>query len=233
MKITIISLFIILMYTFSLADEKKSSGFKILMTGNFHGSDVSYVDGDLWYGLFKTDSGQVLEPVEIIAEAWHDAIVDEPGDTTGISIRVKHALKPILLVQPQSKIRAGLIRNIPNGSGQIEPGKLFSLDGYYLTALGNLTDEGFRHPGDLLILDYRIKLFSGDKRQVLIEYAGSSYDGLPSVLWAGDLDGDGQLDLLLDIRNHYNVRHYALFLSSKAEGNELVKLVADLRLVGC
>lgn len=53
------------------------------------------------------------------------------------------------------------------------------------------------------------------------------------IYWAGDLDGDGKLDLYLDLANHYNVGQYRLFLSSPAEKGKLVKEVANFRFVGC
>ena len=59
------------------------------------------------------------------------------------------------------------------------------------------------------------------------------FDTLRSLMHLLGYDGDGQQDLLLDIGTHYNVMHYALFLSSEAETGKLVKLVAELRLVGC
>jgi len=53
------------------------------------------------------------------------------------------------------------------------------------------------------------------------------------LIWAGDLDGDGKLDLLVDITNHYNGSGSALFLSSKAKSGEIVGLAAKLETVGC
>ena len=53
------------------------------------------------------------------------------------------------------------------------------------------------------------------------------------ILWAGDIDRDGRLDLLIDMSNHYNVSAPTLFLSSHAGKGQLVARVASLGLSGC
>lgn len=58
-------------------------------------------------------------------------------------------------------------------------------------------------------------------------------EGFPTLLWAGDLDRDGGLDLLLNPNYHYNVGATTLFLSSQATGGELVKRVASFIATGC
>lgn len=57
-----------------------------------------------------------------------------------------------------------------------------------------------------------------------------------SLIWAGDLDGDGKTDFLIDIPTQpYNEIGYStgLYLSSKADANKLVKLVAYHTQTGC
>ena len=51
-------------------------------------------------------------------------------------------------------------------------------------------------------------------------------EAVPQILWAGDIDRDGKLDLLLDLTDHYNVSIPTLFLSSEAAEDELVAEVA-------
>ena len=55
----------------------------------------------------------------------------------------------------------------------------------------------------------------------------------PSVFWAGDLDRDGKLDLLIESASHANVSSLTLFLSSPAKENKLLEPVAQFVTQGC
>ncbi len=237
MKAAILSIIAILLTTLSGVSSDQDTGYRILMTGLFHGDEIDSVSKDGWYGLLKTEKGgYILEPVEILAKPCHDPVMNGPGDTTGLALNIEHPLVPLLLIKPPAEWRVGHVPTIFDGREPIKPGESTRLGQYILTALGQITDEGHRHPGDLLILDYQVKLHkhaSSEPAQTLVEYDRSVYESLTTLLWAGDLDRDGQTDYLLDIRNHYNVSHYALFLSSEAGPNDYVKLVAELRKVGC
>lgn len=214
------------------------SGYKLLLPGEYDRSRVSYGDGDVWHALFKTDSGYVLEEVEVQAEPCPIPYKGKPSDTDGVRITLKHSQRPLIMVSGPGKLEAGSLRTVFSGDKYISTGVVinFGHDGG-ITAMGRVTDEGHRHPAELLTVDYQVLFFnypfSRTDRQIILEHDRTSAESTPSLLWAGDLDRDGKTDLLLDMTDHYNVRHYGLFLSSEAEAGQLVKLVADLRLVGC
>jgi hypothetical protein len=83
---------------------------------------------------------------------------------------------------------------------------------------------------------YPLRLESTDKfhsdMEVLLTHAGDtqtlySTDGFADepffdVVWAGDLDRDGKLDLLVNFSRKYSVHPYRLLLSSKASAGQLV-----------
>ena len=58
-------------------------------------------------------------------------------------------------------------------------------------------------------------------------------DASPVLLFAGDLDRDGKLDLIFNTTDHYNVSRPTLFLSSQAKSGELLGEVAHYESVGC
>lgn len=66
----------------------------------------------------------------------------------------------------------------------------------------------------------RLVLSSGNVRQIL-DTAGCNWD----IVWAGDLDGDGKLDLLVRYPDDYSPE-LKLMLSSRAKPGELMRTVA-------
>lgn len=54
-----------------------------------------------------------------------------------------------------------------------------------------------------------------------------------TVKWAGDLDGDEELDLIIDLYPKYSSGYTSLFLSSFATNKELVQKVGDASGCGC
>jgi hypothetical protein len=82
---------------------------------------------------------------------------------------------------------------------------------------------------------YEITLSEGERRQVLAhaETIDSLNRTVPALLFAGDLDGDGKLDLLLDVSGHPAGSELRLYLSSKAKPGELVHEAARLSVSNC
>jgi hypothetical protein len=85
-------------------------------------------------------------------------------------------------------------------------------------------DSNGRAQPEGLVLELRL----GGRRQLLDEFENSGSEGLSPVdpktylVWAGDLDGDGKLDLLLNTGGCS--RKMVLWLSSRATGQALVGL---------
>ena len=77
-------------------------------------------------------------------------------------------------------------------------------------------------------------LSDGEVSQRLSAVYPDSHGEQVTVVWAGDLDGDGLVDLVLDDQPHYAlICNYRLFLSSEALGGMLVREVAWFGAVAC
>jgi hypothetical protein len=76
-------------------------------------------------------------------------------------------------------------------------------------------------------------LQSGGTEQIPYEWPDGFSDQHCELFWAGDLDGDGRLDLVMNLSGHYNVSETTLFLSSTRQQGKLVRKAAVFRIVGC
>ena len=199
---------------------------QILQVGYFHSDEVSAKSGEVWLGMYPTKDGYELIPSTINVEAAHDPIVDDNEDQkTGKKVSVNLPTSPLFLVKGMNTLKRGGVKTLSSGLEIVlTPGKSLSFrlnkDVYHLTVLGDGDiSSGFQN--------YKIELSKGQLRQVIVAYS-STNDAVPRLLWAGDLDRDGQLDLFIDATNHYVLSAPALFLSSMAEGGHLLEKVAQL-----
>jgi hypothetical protein len=74
---------------------------------------------------------------------------------------------------------------------------------------------------------YSLEIENGKGISQIFAYTKRFNDAMFSLRWAGDLDGDGKLDLLIDGSDHYAGSKIVLFLSSYSDGGELFKKVAE------
>lgn len=69
----------------------------------------------------------------------------------------------------------------------------------------------------------------------VLEEASPRTEAAPTgLIWAGDIDRDGKLDLIVDVSDHYNaVANVVVLLSSRAAKDDLVGIAGSFRAVGC
>ncbi len=207
---------------------------ELLRAGQFHGNEVQAKSGEGWYGLFEIEDHFELKAVSITVEAVPDFLSGNPDDRSGKSVTVDHPGKPLFLLKGWVAPHEGRINSVFSGYKFIYPGERISLklgdDNYFsVSAFG----EAVHLRGDTRLKNYTLQIEKAADYQVIAKYDAIYIDGAPSIIWAGDLDCDGKLDLLMDLRDHYNVTEYTLFLSSRADEGKMVKKCAVFRTVGC
>jgi hypothetical protein len=79
----------------------------------------------------------------------------------------------------------------------------------------------------------RIRLSDGHRSQLLWSQKGEGDDPHWDVYWAGDLDRDGELDLLVAFSDKYSAYPYVLLLSSRAKAGEMVGEAAHFFHAAC
>jgi hypothetical protein len=70
--------------------------------------------------------------------------------------------------------------------------------------------------------DAQIVLTEGGRRQILYSADGFVDEPHFDVVWGGDLDRDGRLDLIVNLHRKYSWHPYRLLLSSAAAAEQLV-----------
>jgi hypothetical protein len=213
---------------------------EMVMAGTWHGDEVVAKNGERWLALVKTSTGYLLQEVAINVEMTEDEVLDVPPAKTGKRIIVPGDLKVVMLVRGLPQLQAGLVAaadlaevdlRTDRPGGIYYNGMMHELE-FVCAAKDRARDQA----------DCPLQLSVAGKKQALQNYPiyrpgtpeqSIASEGFPQILWAGDLDRDGHLDLLLDLTNHYNVSAPTLLLSSLAKKGELVRAVAMFRTTGC
>lgn len=218
--------------------RKLFADVRLLETGEgFHGAEVKARSGEKWLGLYVTESGSELMESIIKIRLVNDPIVDEDElSATGKRVDVEYPTEPLLLVKNAPGVKPGPVTTIFYAKAD----EFFSLYKHSPVSLKlgtcsyqlKLVGSG---PGadSILPRDPQLLLTDGEITQVLCTLEGEVSDIDWSLCWAGDLDGDGKVDLYADLRPHYNVSERVLFLSSQAKTGQLVAKVAEFVTTGC
>jgi len=115
---------------------------------------------------------------------------------------------------------------------------------YYVYAKGSVVsndDENNPNPFSM-IRNYqlRVRKVSGEESEDQVLYQlnipawyGEGYEGGIQLQWIGDLDNDGELDILLTTATQSSCTEVVFFLSSKAERGHLLRQVSRVAECGC
>ncbi|HSD09124.1 hypothetical protein [Flavobacterium sp.] len=213
---------------------------EILLTGNFHEDEVSQnADKKNWFGLFKTSEGYRLSETKIITKRVNDPILDEnESDQTGWEVNTTINDTCIILIDklPYLTERKITVIKIPETIAVDEKFN-FSFSGinYTLFATGEKKKDG-ENLTSYLVYNYKLYLtanINGKKQIELIVAQPSFDDSMIQIIFAGDIDGDNKIDLIIDTSNHYNVSRPTLYLSKPCENGKIIKPIGMFTSVGC
>ena len=201
---------------------------------------TSYSDGELdpnmffkaWVGLWRDDLDNSMKcyTTKLYTKPIHNPMDDEDGEMSGTQIYCEgHDKDPMLLISGINIPEDVQIDSYPTFKNRLMPGESMQLGNYTIKALGVIDLQG-------RITNYQLTI-AGEKNgenieQIFLESAHFD-DAMFDFIWAGDIDQDGVPDLYMDISPKYSYSIPALFLSSKADDNGLLKLVAEFTLSGC
>ena len=217
----------------------KAFPVSILVPGSHHGDEVRYSSGPGWYALVVSNGAAKLEPVTLKVRWVYDPVLDGEdkvkGPYSGKDVSFYPQSNAAILLKGNA-FRVGEVQmaSLIGESAGLAP-KTYTLGNRrYSLRLNN--DCGKNE------ISCRWVLSDGVSKQALHELyvQPTSENELDTdstntgVIWAGDLDGDDKLDLILDVSNHYNaVAQIRVFLSTAAKKGQLVGKAGWFSAVGC
>jgi len=164
--------------------------------------------GDGWLGWTYDDDALVpltLRVRDLPKERPNDESEVTVESTADVTFAIRCIKVPTLHIRSASVVNYSLHHRKPLHIALGERS-------YHLTLRGARED----------LTDADVVLSDGHRKQVLYSTEGFVDDPLFEVNWAGDLDGDGLLDLVALLTRKYSVHPYRLLLSSLAAPDELV-----------
>ena len=201
--------------------------------GEFHGEEVSASDGEKWLALVQDERGTLLLPAAIRVERIEDPLLDFGTDEiTGKRISASGLPSAVLLLRGGRSLSPGPLTSASltdAASGDYDPYSDSELTLGLGSRVYTLAIRHLRQPDDSVVA--QLSLSTREVTQTLMVDPSGEL-GL-WLLWAGDLDRDGALDLYLDLSTHYNLSIPTLLLSSEAKDGELVGKAASFTGAGC
>lgn len=212
----------------------------IIEPGGIQHLDQSWPDADKrqWMGLFVNRMGYYLKKVIPVVRRVHDEILDDEKEATGVLILSGQSDSCIMLMDTFTQLNEGDLNPAFIPQNAFKPGNTghFQYKGIRYT----LKDDcGIKPVSDKenILYNHQVKIsaeINGTTRMSMICAQEVLADESISIRFAGDMDGDGMLDMLLKISlPDDNSSIFVLYLSKDAGKNELLKPVAVHLVTGC
>ena len=222
----------------AVADDGHPAAPVLLEPGEFHGDEIQTAGGSGWLALVRSGSRVSLDPVVVMVTPVRDHLADgDSGPISGKRVSVSvSGTDPVLLVRGIPALEAGAVTEAQLDCADCGQPTEFNQHRYFRLRLdGEVYElEAFLpEPGEPFDENSEIRLSHRAAVQVIHRPTRVPDDPNWRVIWAGDLDGDGRLDLYVETSDHYNMGLGRLLLSSAAGPGELVGEVAVFETTGC
>lgn len=199
-------------------------------------SEVIAKTGETWLTLIEKNGKYSL--VNSKAKLTRKRTISYPGDEPDVKLSFDTLGIPIFAVRNIKSLSPGSVttlyhrpswkeidrRNLPIEPMKLSFERVFDLNGnrYILRAVNGITANGTK--ATALVLEHN------NVTQIIDQ---NYEDIIGDLLWVGDLDNDGKIDLYFDQFNERGSFGIGLYLSSEAKDGEFVRLVAIFGTAGC
>ncbi|MEO1051980.1 MAG: hypothetical protein AAFX87_15215 [Bacteroidota bacterium] len=199
-------------------------------------------------GIYRSESAEGQEYFQLRSATLEMEIMDDGEFDAYTLIQADSEVQPLFMVTGLEAPENELIDGISYDYKMLFPGEAiqygYGNEQYLIYTEGELNRNDDESELGIYagIKNYQFKIRGKVNGEIVEEtlfemdlnsWNGADYEGGVQLLWTGDVDADGKMDLLLTSSDHYACFSYHLFLSSKAEEGKLVKEVAREHFCGC
>ncbi|RKR11036.1 hypothetical protein C8C83_2732 [Flavobacterium sp. 90] len=213
---------------------------KIIRLETFHSDEIEEnYNKKVWFGLFKNNNDYSLAETKVSFKRVNDPIIDETDEEkTGWEVSAQAKDSCLILIEKLPYFIDGNISSVKIPES-IYPDESFKFSyknaEYTLFATGKKKKE--QSDSDWIVVsNYKLYLkmvVDGKETTELLVAKKNFDDQMIRIIFAGDLDDDNKLDLIIDTASHYNVSSPTLYLSKPAEKGKAIKPVGVFVTVGC
>ena len=214
---------------------------KVLTSGIFHGDEVwDNAEKEKWFGLFQNKTGFYIAETKLKTKRVNDGIVDEnENEKTGWDVQTENTDTSIILIEKLNFLTPHNVQQAFLSKEQIFPGDTLRINylgiDYKIFATGG-KKKVQNDPEWFEVWNYKLYLTAkirGKQHKSLLVAQPNFDDQMINLIFAGDIDGDGILDLIINTSRQYNATSPTIYLSKPAENGEIVKPIGGHTSVGC
>lgn len=200
-------------------------------------NDLDITSGETWLGLFASKRQMHLATTKVTRSKREGFI--GPGDQPYDWLKYERKGRLIFLAKGIPTLKPGKVTTLLNNQYLADPLESELSDGYRRQFMLNKnmyilrTSRGITKDGTKVAV---LVLENNGISQVIDQTLHSPTDDrdiIGSLIWAGDLDGDGKLDLYIDRWNEKGAVVTILQLSTFASDGELIGDAATFSSSGC
>ncbi len=192
------------------SNNQDNDDYALLFAGSNCVVNVYDVAAYNWYGYYKKDEDCILKEIEI--EYGRNAL-----SMTDLSVIVKEDKKLKFIIGSKKVLRTGHINEELDGTNSNEWLRKNSIETYLAYEDPNFKISASYDRG----YDYAITIFNNGNSQHIEERWIKDFH---TVVWMGDLDGDGEMDYILAFGNKSG--QTVLYLSSEKKPGKVAQPVA-------
>ena len=219
-----ISVVLVCSTTFAQQPAKRPR-LDLIRLGTFHQGEAEFRSGGGWIGLVPSRDGFAWANLRIKTEKVNDPTGDDPPELKrAIQITLESSTpgEPLFLLRGLPQLATKPVHTCFDRS---ENGSLHEQNPILLTCEAAAYSVGVANK-------QLLQLKHAAKTQTLFRWPKGLMDQYAELIWAGDLDGDGKLDLFVNHSDHYSTMGLTLYLSTWAAPGQLVGRAAGLRTNG-